>query len=93
MEHKTWWIGGGVTLAQSLNILERFAPGDAHEPANAHLVIEALRRGFQDRALYLGDSDFVEVPVYLAHGASQVSKQYAKIVKIPEDSALKDRGQ
>ncbi len=64
--------GGGVTLAQSLNILERFALGDAHEPANAHLVIEALRRGFQDRTLYLGDSDFVKVPV-----ARLTDKRYA----------------
>ncbi len=55
--------GGGVVLAQSLNILERFAVGDIREPGNAHLVIEALRRGFQDRALHLGDSDFVRVPV------------------------------
>lgn len=64
--------GGGVVLAQSLNILERFAPGDARDPAHAHLVIEALRRGFQDRALHLGDSDFARPPV-----ARLVDKQYA----------------
>ncbi len=65
--------GGGVTLAQCLNILERFALGDPRSPAAAHLVIEALRRGFQDRALYLGDSDFVRAPV-----AQLTGKDYAR---------------
>ncbi len=64
--------GGGVTLAQSLNILERYPSGDPRTVDNAHLVIEALRRGFQDRALYLGDSDFVPVPV-----AHLIDKRYA----------------
>ncbi len=53
---------GGVVLTQALNILEQFQLGDAREPATAHLVIEALRRGFHDRMFYLGDSDFVKVP-------------------------------
>lgn len=53
---------GGLTLAQALNIIERFAPADARDPAGAHLVVEALRRAFEDRARYLGDSDFVRVP-------------------------------
>ncbi len=63
---------GGVTLAQTLNILESYKVGDARDPASAHLVIEALRRGFQDRLRYLGDSDFVKVPV-----ARLVDKTYA----------------
>ncbi|HKA41207.1 MAG TPA: gamma-glutamyltransferase [Burkholderiales bacterium] len=65
--------GGGIALAQSLNILERFAPSDARSPEGAHLVIEAMRRAFQDRARYLGDSDFVAVPV-----ERLVSKEYAE---------------
>ncbi len=64
---------GGVALAQSLNILERFRLGDARGPDTAHLVVEALRRAFQDRALYLGDGDFVPVPV-----DRLVSKAYAE---------------
>ncbi len=65
--------GGGVTLVQALNILEQFPASDAREPAGAHLVIEALRRAFQDRALYLGDSDFVKVPT-----ARLTGKAYAR---------------
>jgi len=63
---------GGIALAQALNILERFDLSDPRAPRDAHLVVEALRRAFQDRALHLGDSDFVKVPV-----AALVSKEYA----------------
>ncbi len=63
---------GGVTLAQTLNILEGYPIRDVRDPASAHLVIEALRRGFQDRLRYLGDSDFVKVPV-----AKLIDKSYA----------------
>lgn len=65
--------GGGVTLVQALNILEQFPPVDARDPAGAHLVIEALRRAFHDRALFLGDSDFVKVPL-----AKLTDKSYAR---------------
>ncbi len=54
---------GGIILAEALNILETFPAADPRSPAQAHLVAEALRRGFQDRARYLGDGDFVPVPV------------------------------
>ena len=54
---------GGIALAQGLGMLERFAPGAPGDPEHAHLTIEALRRVFQDRARYLGDSDFTRVPV------------------------------
>ncbi len=64
---------GGVTLAQTLNILEQFPVADARDPASAHIVIEALRRGFQDRMRYLGDSDFVQVP-----SAKLIDKTYAR---------------
>jgi gamma-glutamyltranspeptidase/glutathione hydrolase len=54
---------GGIALAQSLQLLERFQLAAAGHPDTAHLVVEALRRAFQDRARYLGDSDFVPVPL------------------------------
>jgi gamma-glutamyltranspeptidase/glutathione hydrolase len=63
---------GGIALAQALNMLEHFETFDPQTPAGAHLVIEVLRRAFRDRALYLGDSDFVTVPV-----PRLVSKAYA----------------
>jgi gamma-glutamyltranspeptidase/glutathione hydrolase len=56
---------GGLTLAQSLQILERFPLGSVDPVERTHFVVEALRRGFQDRARYLGDPDFVAVPEWL----------------------------
>lgn len=65
---------GGVALIQMLNILEGYdlrAMGH-NSPAYIHHVVEAMRRAFRDRARYLADSDFVEVPVDLL-----TSKVYA----------------
>ena len=55
---------GGIALAQAFNILEQFEAADSlDDPAYLHLVIEALKHAFADRAHWLGDTDFVEVPV------------------------------
>ncbi|HZN26798.1 MAG TPA: gamma-glutamyltransferase [Burkholderiales bacterium] len=54
---------GGIALAQTLGMLERFSLGAIGTPTTDHLVVEALRRAFHDRARYLADSDFVAVPV------------------------------
>lgn len=54
---------GGIALAQSLQILERVGIDDPRAPRSAHLAIEALRRAFHERAAYLGDGDYVPVPV------------------------------
>ena len=56
---------GGVALVEMLNILEGFDLRAArHNSAPyAHLVTEAMRRAFLDRARYLGDPDFVQPPV------------------------------
>jgi gamma-glutamyltranspeptidase/glutathione hydrolase len=58
---------GGIVLIEMLNILEPFdlrSMGYA-SPRACHLTIEAMRRGFLDRARYLGDQDFVTVPAFL----------------------------
>jgi gamma-glutamyltranspeptidase/glutathione hydrolase len=56
---------GGVALVQSLNILEGFdlAAYGAGSSAGIHRVAEAMKFAFADRAAWLGDSDFVDVPV------------------------------
>ncbi len=53
---------GGVALAQSLGLLERLDWQAAQPPLRQHLVIEALRRAYRDRAL-LGDPDFTDNPL------------------------------
>jgi gamma-glutamyltranspeptidase/glutathione hydrolase len=65
---------GGVTMAETLNILEQFAPlPPAGSAAYAHLVAEALRRSFADRNQKLGDPQFVKVPM-----DQLTSKDYAR---------------
>ena len=54
---------GGVALATILNILEGYDLAAKPADLATHLVVEAMRRGYRDRALYLGDPDFVDVPV------------------------------
>lgn len=66
---------GGVHVAQILNIVENF---DLSQLSNSdpatfhHIVIEAMKLAFADRAHWLGDSDFVPVPRGL------IDKSYAK---------------
>jgi gamma-glutamyltranspeptidase/glutathione hydrolase len=66
---------GGVALIEMLNILENFdlKKNGRYSPQNLHLMIEAMRRGFLDRARFLGDPDFTEIPV-----SRLISKDYAK---------------
>lgn len=55
---------GGVTLALILNILEGFDPLPAFGTGELlHLEAEAMRRAFTDRNRYLGDPDFLELPL------------------------------
>ncbi len=54
---------GGIALGQCLQMLERLGVGATRTPRDAHFVVETLRRAFRDRAQYLGDGDFVAVPV------------------------------
>jgi gamma-glutamyltranspeptidase/glutathione hydrolase len=54
---------GGVALLDMLNMLSGYDLGDLDAPSRAHLLVEVMRRAYRDRAQYLGDSDFVDVPV------------------------------
>ena len=55
---------GALTVGQILQLIERFdVAGMGLAPESIHLVMEASRLAFADRARYMADSDFVEVPV------------------------------
>ena len=54
---------GGIALGDALNILAGYDLASLDADTRRHLVIEALRRAFRDRAEYLGDPDFVPIPV------------------------------
>ncbi|MGC2637408.1 MAG: gamma-glutamyltransferase [Acidobacteriaceae bacterium] len=65
---------GGIVLIEILNILDGFhlAPlGDRTTP-EMHLIVEAFRRAYMDRSDYLGDPDYVHIPV-----EQLISKKYA----------------
>ena len=54
---------GGVALAQMLQILEGWDLAALDDATRTHLLVEAMRRAYRDRTIYLGDPDFVQVPV------------------------------
>jgi len=54
---------GGVVLAEALNILEGFDLERFDRATRMHHVIEAMRHAYRDRADYLGDPDFVAMPI------------------------------
>lgn len=53
---------GGVHVAQMLNILEHFELSKMDEATRAHVIAEAMKLAFADRAHWLGDPDYAEVP-------------------------------
>jgi gamma-glutamyltranspeptidase/glutathione hydrolase len=53
---------GGVVLAQALEILEHEDLGGSDHITRTHIIIEAMRRAYRDRSVYLGDPDFVKIP-------------------------------
>jgi len=54
---------GGIAIAEILNILEPFDVNRREPVLRTHLIVEAMRRAYRDRAIYLGDPDFVEMPI------------------------------
>ena len=54
---------GGIAIANMLNMLEVYPLAELETPQRTHLIVEAMRRAYRDRALYLGDPDFYDVPV------------------------------
>jgi gamma-glutamyltranspeptidase / glutathione hydrolase len=65
---------GGICLVEMLNIIEHFdlKKQGRWSPETCHVMAEAMRRAFADRARYLGDPDFATIPDHLT------AKDYAK---------------
>jgi gamma-glutamyltranspeptidase/glutathione hydrolase len=77
---------GGTTIVETLNILEGWNLSEMGvNSLSIHLITEALKHAFADRARWLGDTDFVEVPV-----ERLTSKAYADELRetIDEDGVL-----
>jgi gamma-glutamyltranspeptidase/glutathione hydrolase len=65
---------GGVVLVEMLNILEGYKLGEMgrHSPDTLHVMIEAMKRGYADRARHLGDPATADIPMQRL-----TSKEYA----------------
>lgn len=79
IEYNGWRIttapppsSGGVAIAQMLNILQPWDLRKMPPVLRTHLITEAMRRAYRDRSLYLGDPDFITIPL-----DRLVSKNYA----------------
>lgn len=69
---------GGVHVVQILNILEGYPIEEyGHNSAQTiHLMAEAMKRAYADRSFYLGDEDFVKVPM-----KGLIAKDYAAVLR------------
>jgi gamma-glutamyltranspeptidase/glutathione hydrolase len=56
---------GGIWLASVLNVLSGYDLDQLDSTTRKHLIVESMRRAHRDRAEFLGDPDFVKVPVGL----------------------------
>lgn len=54
---------GGIVLIEALNILAGYDLSKMDELTRKHLITEAMRRAYHDRSLYLGDEDFINIPL------------------------------
>jgi gamma-glutamyltranspeptidase / glutathione hydrolase len=54
---------GGIAVLDSLNILAGFDFHDFDSATRKHLIVEAMRRAYRDRAIFLGDPDFIKMPL------------------------------
>lgn len=81
---------GGVAVLQMLGVLERtaFARAPPHSVQAVHLFTEAGRLAFADRARYLGDPDFVEVPVQKLLSNSYLNSRSSGITERSMGEAL-----
>ncbi|MGH8173650.1 MAG: gamma-glutamyltransferase [Rhodanobacteraceae bacterium] len=70
IDYRGWHIvtapppsSGGIAIAEILNILAGYDLAKYDRTHQVHLAVEAMRRAYRDRAEYLGDPDFVEMPI------------------------------
>jgi gamma-glutamyltranspeptidase/glutathione hydrolase len=69
---------GGTALVEMLNILEGYdvAAMGHNSPEHIHLMVEAMRRAFRDRAMHMADADFADPPL-----EELTSKSYAETLR------------
>jgi len=89
---------GGLTVVQMLKMLERFPLGDETQgygfgaTKTLNVMIEAMRLAFADRAVWMGDEDFVDVPKvglidddYVAMRSALINPDSRMLLALPDD--------
>ncbi len=72
---------GGIALVAMLNMLERWDLGQFARVDRIHRIVESMRRAYRDRAMYLGDPDFVSIDT-----GRLTSKDYARMLSDDVDA-------
>jgi gamma-glutamyltranspeptidase/glutathione hydrolase len=72
---------GGITIAEILNILEGYdlRSFGFNSPEAVHVTVESFRRAFADRNFYLGDPDYVDIPVTMLTSEEHATELRASI--------------
>lgn len=70
---------GGLALSQMLNMLSYYEFDKMDQVARIHLFTEVMRRAYRDRAEFLGDPDFVDVPADRLTSSTYASKLVSSI--------------
>lgn len=70
---------GGLVLSEILGMLAEFDLEKMDETQRIHHIVEAMRRAYRDRAEYMGDPDFIEVPVDFLVSESHIKTLAASI--------------
>jgi len=83
---------GGIAMAEIFHILESFDLDKLSALEKKHIVVEAMRRAYADRATYLGDPDFVNVPVKRLT-SQQHAEDWAKSIDLKAASKSETLGQ
>lgn len=80
---------GGITLAETFNQIEVSGARATHPKDAQHYLIESLRRAYRDRAAYLGDPDFVNIPSFRLLSRGYAREMAAGIDRKRATSSLK----
>jgi len=80
---------GGVVLAQIFNMLAQFNWDQLDSAQRVHLLTELMRRAYKERAVHLGDTDQVDVPVKQLISV-EYAKQLAKDIDLQMASVSQD---
>jgi gamma-glutamyltranspeptidase/glutathione hydrolase len=70
---------GGIAVIDSLNILDGFDLHTVDSATRKHFIVEAMRRAYRDRAIFLGDPDFIKMPLQQLASADYAAGQRSSI--------------